>query len=231
MEFGLAQIVSVIWLGILTSISPCPMATNIAATTYIGRQIKSPYATVLAAIAYTIGRTIAYVLIATAIIAGLISIPFVSNFLQAHMSKILGPILFATGLFILELVPVRLPAFGWNQNLLKKLGDSGMPGAVALGFLFALAFCPVSAALFFGGVIPLSLKLQSRFFLPLLYGIGTAAPVIGFAVIIAYSGRIAGLFFNRLAVFERWFRRITGGLFVLVGVYFCLKYIFRVVNF
>ena len=231
MEIGAAHIASVVWLGILTSISPCPMATNIAATTYIGRQIKSPYATVLAAIAYTIGRTIAYVLIATAIIAGLISIPFVSNFLQAHMSKILGPILFATGLFILELVPVRLPAFGWNHNLLKKLGDGGMPGAVALGFLFALAFCPVSAALFFGGVIPMSLKLQSRFFLPLLYGIGTAAPVIGFAVIIAYSGRVAGLFFNRLAVFELWFRRITGGMFVLVGVYFCLKYIFKVINF
>jgi len=140
-------------------------------------------------------------------------------------------VLLATGLFILELVPLKLPSLNVNANLLKKLGDSGMPGAVALGFLFALAFCPVSAALFFGGVIPMSLKLQSRFFLPLLYGIGTAAPVIGFAVIIAYSGRVAGLFFNRLAVFERWFRRITGGMFVLVGVYFCLKYIFKVINF
>jgi len=231
MEFSVAQIASVIWLGILTSISPCPMATNIAATTYIGRQINSPYATVLAAIAYTIGRTVTYVLIATAIIAGLISIPGVSNFLQAHMGKILGPVLLATGLFILELVPLKLPSLNVNANLLKKLGDSGMPGAVALGFLFALAFCPVSAALFFGGVIPMSLKLQSRFFLPLLYGIGTAAPVIGFAVIIAWSGRVAGLFFNRLAVFERWFRRITGGMFMLVGVYFCLKYIFKVINF
>jgi len=231
MEFSVAQMASIIWLGILTSISPCPMAANIAATTYIGRQINSPWATVLAAVAYTIGRTAAYVLIAAAIIAGLISIPFVSNFLQAHMGKILGPILFITGLFILELVPVRLPAFGWNQNLLKKLGDSGMPGAVAMGFLFALAFCPVSAALFFGGVIPVSLELQSRFFLPLLYGIGTAAPVIGFAVIIAYSARIAGLFLNRLAVFELWFRRITGAIFLLVGVYFCLKYLFGLINF
>ncbi|MDA8403139.1 MAG: sulfite exporter TauE/SafE family protein, partial [Desulfobacteraceae bacterium] len=128
MEFSVAQIVSVIWLGILTSISPCPMATNIAATTYIGRQINSPYATVWAAIAYTIGRTVTYVLIATAIIAGLISIPFVSNFLQAHMSKILGPILLVAGLFILELVPLRLPSLNVNANLLKKLGDSGIIG-------------------------------------------------------------------------------------------------------
>ncbi len=97
--------------------------------------------------------------------------------------------------------------------------------------MFALAFCPVSAALFFGGVIPVSLKLQSRFFLPFLYGIGTAAPVIGFAVIIAHSARAAGLLFNRLAVFERVIRRITGAMFVLVGVYFCLKYLLGVINF
>lgn len=231
MEFGIGQMSSVLWLGILTSISPCPMATNIAATTYIGRQINSPLATVWAAVAYTIGRTATYVLIASAIIAGLISIPGVSMFLQTHMNKILGPVLFVTGLFILDLVPLKLPSMSLNANLLKRLGDSGMPGAVALGFLFALGFCPVSAALFFGGVIPLSLESQSRFLLPLLYGIGTAAPVIGFAFIIAYSARFAGLFFNRLAVFERWFRRITGVMFVLVGVYFCLKYLFRVIDF
>ena len=231
MEFGAAQIFSVVWLGILTSISPCPLATNIAATTYISRQIKSPFATVMAAVAYTIGRTIAYVLIASAIIAGLISIPGVSIFLQAHMNKILGPVLLVTGLFILELIPLKLPSMRINNDMLKRMGDAGMPGAVALGFLFALGFCPVSAALFFGGVIPLSLEFQSRLFLPLLYGIGTAAPVIGFAVIIAYSTRIAGLFFNRLAVFERWFRRITGAVFVLIGGYFCLKYLFRVVSF
>ncbi len=231
MEFGITQMSSVIWLGILTSISPCPLATNIAATTYIGRQINSPFATVWAAVAYTLGRTATYVLIASAVIAGVFSIPGVSMFLQTHMNKILGPVLLVTGLFILELVPLKLPAVSLNANLIKRLGDSGMPGAVALGFLFALGFCPVSAALFFGGVIPLSLELESRFFLPLLYGFGTAAPVIGFAVIIAWSARTAGLFFNRLAVLERWFRRITGVMFVLVGGYFCLKYLFGIINF
>lgn len=231
MEFGAAQILSVIWLGILTSISPCPLATNIAATTYIGKQIDSPYATILAAIAYTVGRTFAYVVIASAIIAGLISIPGVSNFLQMRMNQILGPILAVTGLFILELVPVRLPSVGVNADLLKKLGDSGIVGAVALGFLFALTFCPVSAALFFGGVISVSLEFSSRMILPLFYGVGTAAPVIGFAVVIAYSARFAGIFFKRLAVLERWFRRITGVIFVLMGIYFSLKYIFRIINF
>lgn len=231
MEFGAAQIFSVIWLGILTSISPCPLATNVAATTYIGKQIDSPYATILAAIAYTIGRTLSYVMIATAIIAGLISIPGVANFLQTRMNQILGPILLVTGLFILELVPIKLPSISINANLLKKLGDSGIGGAVALGFLFALTFCPVSAALFFGGVIPLSLEFKSRLILPLFFGIGTAAPVIGFAILIAYGSRFAGQVFNKLSGIERWLRRITGILFILIGVYFCFKYIFKVINF
>ncbi|MDA3896087.1 MAG: aromatic aminobenezylarsenical efflux permease ArsG family transporter [Desulfobacteraceae bacterium] len=231
MEFGAAQILSVIWLGILTSISPCPLATNIAATTYIGKQIKFRYATVLAAVAYTIGRTIAYMLISILIIAGLISIPGVSNFLQHHMNQILGPVLLVSGLFILDLVPLKMPNIGYNTGMLQKLGDSGFFGAVVLGFLFALSFCPVSAALFFGSVIPVALKFQSAIFLPFCYGIGTAAPVIGFAVIIAYSSRFAGIFFNKLPVAERWLRRITGVLFVFIGLYFCFKYIFKVINF
>lgn len=231
MEIGAAQILSVVWLGILTSISPCPLATNVAATTYIGKQIKSRYATILAAVAYTIGRTIAYMLISMLIIAGLISIPGVSNFLQQHMNQILGPVLLVSGLFILDLIPLRMPNVGYNTGMLQKLGDSGFFGAVSLGFLFALSFCPVSAALFFGSVIPVALKFQSAIFLPFCYGIGTAAPVIGFAVIIAYSTRFAGIFFNKLSVAERWLRRITGALFVIIGLYFCLKYIFKIINF
>jgi cytochrome c biogenesis protein CcdA len=231
MEYGVAQIVSVIWLGILTSISPCPLATNIAATTYIGKQINSAYATVLTAIAYTIGRTISYIVIALLIITGLISIPGVANFLQMHMNQILGPILLVTGLFILELIPLSLPNVGPNEKTLKKLADSGLLGGMAMGFLFALSFCPISAALFFGSVIPLSLKFHSSVFLPFLYGVGTAAPVIGIAFIIAYSTRFAGIFFNKLSIIERWLRRITGSFFVLVGVYFCLKYIFKIINF
>jgi len=231
MELGITQIASVIWLGILTSLSLRPLATNITATTYIGKQIDSKYATVFAAIAYTIGRTLSYMMISILIISGLISIPGVSNFLQNHMNQILGPVLLITGLFILDLIPIRLPNISYNVTLLRKLGNNGLIGAVLLGFLFALSFCPVSAALFFGGVVPMSLELRSRFFLPLLYGIGTAAPVIGFAVIIAYSTRIAGIFFNKLSMVERWLRRITGSLFILVGLYFSLKYIFQIINF
>ncbi len=231
MEMGSVQILSAVWLGILTSISPCPLATNIAATTYIGKQINSRYATILAAMAYTLGRMLSYMVISILIIAGLISIPGVARFLQLHMNQVLGPILLVTGLFILDLFRLKLPNLSLDAGRLQKIGESGLVGGVLLGFLFALTFCPVSAALFFGSVIPLALKFNSRVMLPFCYGLGTAAPVIGSALIIAYSSRLAGQFFNRLSVAERWLRRITGALFILIGLYFCLKYIFGVINF
>jgi cytochrome c biogenesis protein CcdA len=230
MDIGSAQIASAIWLGILTSISPCPLATNIAATTFIGKQIDSRYGTIFAALSYTFGRALSYMLISVLIVAGLISIPGVSNFLQRHMNQILGPVLILTGVFVLEWVRLPTPTFNLNVNFANKLADKGIAGGAALGFLFALSFCPVSAALFFGSVIPLSLKYESRLLLPLCYGLGTAAPVILISFIIAYSSRFAGIFFNKVGFVEDLLRRMTGGFFILIGIYFCLKYSFRLLD-
>jgi cytochrome c-type biogenesis protein len=111
------------------------------------------------------------------------------------------------------------------------LGSGSISGACVLGFIFALSFCPTSAALFFGSVIPLSLKYESKLLLPFLYGVGTALPVLFIAVILSYSSRFAGTFLNKLSVAELWLRRITGLLFMIIGIYFTMKYVFRVIGF
>lgn len=137
MQFTITQIFSVIWLGILTSISPCPLATNIAATSFIGKQIHSRYATVFAAASYTLGRTLCYVAINLVVVAGLISIPGASNFLQTRMNLIIGPLLFVTGLFILGLIPLWMPTFSPSAEKLQTLGKGGFFGAV---FIFQSEF-------------------------------------------------------------------------------------------
>jgi len=231
MDIGSLPILSAVWFGVLTSITPCPLATNIAATTYIGKQINTGYGTVLAGISYTLGRTTAYIIISMLILSGIFSIPGISRFLQAHMNQILGPVLICAGIFILDIIPLRLPSIDMNSKLSKKFSEGGILGAFFLGNLFALSFCPVSAALFFGSVIPLSMKYQSTARLPFCYGVGTAAPVIAFAFLIAYGSRFAGRVFNQLTAVESWLRRATGALFIFVGLYFCLKYIFKIINF
>jgi len=214
-----------LWLGILTSISPCPLASNIAAVSYLGGQINTKYSAVLSGLFYAAGRTITYFALCFIIGKSLLSIPDVAGFLQQNMNKILGPVLIITGLFLLEII--KFPGVGVkiNQNTQKWAVKNTFIGALFLGILFALAFCPVSAALFFGSVLPLCLKYKSVILIPLIYGLGTALPVILFAFIISFSIQSVGKIFDKLAVFELWARKFAAVIFIITGVYFIFKYL------
>ncbi len=219
---------SALWLGILTAISPCPMATNVAAISYIGKRLGSPRQVLLGGVLYTVGRTVAYVGLAVVILAGLQSIPRVSTFLQDYMNKVLGPLLIVVGLFLLELLKFGGSGAGVGERLGRKVEGWGLAGALALGVIFALSFCPISAALFFGSLISLAVKYDSRILLPGVFGVGTALPVFVFAVIIGLGVGSLGAAFHKLQKFEWWARRITGVVFILVGIYYCLEYIFEI---
>ncbi len=220
---------SALWLGILTSVSPCPLATNIAAISYIGRRVGSSRQVFLTGILYTAGRTAAYLALAIILVASVLSVPQISLFLQKYMHLVLGPILIVVGMFLLGLIEFNMAGGGLGAAMQQKVDAMGMWGAVPLGVVFALSFCPTSAALFFGSLIPLSLSVNSSVTLPLVYGIGTALPVMVFAAIIAMSAQTLGKAFNILSKVEWWARMITGAIFIAVGIWFSLKYIFEVV--
>jgi cytochrome c biogenesis protein CcdA len=219
---------SALWLGILTSISPCPLATNIAAISFIGRRVGNTRSVLLSGMMYTLGRMLTYLIIAVVVISSILAIPEISNTLQKYMNKLLGPLLIIVGMFLLELLTISLPNSRVSEKMQNRVTGNGVMGAGLLGMLFALSFCPTSAALFFGSLIPLSLKHESNILLPSIYGIGTALPVFVFSFLIALSTQLVGKVFNKLTQIELWVRRITGGIFIIVGIYFCLIYIFRV---
>lgn len=219
---------SAVWLGILTSISPCPLATNIAAITFIGQRVDNPRRVVVAGLLYTLGRMTTYLVLGILIVASVLSIPELAMFLQQNMNKFLGPILIVVGLFLLNLISFTLPGGGLAARMQGTAERFGIWGAGFLGLLFALSFCPVSAGLFFGSLIPLAVDHQSSVMMPTAYGIGTALPVIVFAFVIALSTRFVGVMFNKLKTFEKWARRITGVVFIVVGIYYSLIYIFRI---
>jgi threonine/homoserine/homoserine lactone efflux protein len=171
---------------------------------------------------------VAYVGLAVVILAGLQSIPRVSTFLQDYMNKVLGPLLIVVGLFLLELIKFGGGGAGVGEKLGKRVEGWGLAGALALGVIFALSFCPISAALFFGSLISLAVKYDSRILLPGVFGVGTALPVFVFAVIIGLGVGSLGAAFHKLQKFEWWARRVTGVVFILVGIYYCLEYIFEV---
>ena len=226
-EYALA-IASAFWFGILTSISPCPLATNIAAISFVGRRVDSPRQVFSAGVLYTLGRSLAYLVLGSLLVSSMLSAPLLAHALQKYLNRALGPVLILVGLILLELIVFNLPGSGLGDKLQKKAESFGVWGAGLLGLLFALSFCPTSAALFFGSLLPLALHQGSGLMLPGVYGLATGLPVLLFAVLIALGANRVGQAFNRIMVFERWARRLTGVLFVLVGVYYCLMTFFGI---
>ncbi|MCP4137593.1 MAG: sulfite exporter TauE/SafE family protein [bacterium] len=217
-----------LWFGILTSISPCPLATNITAISFISKKVSNTRLSLITGILYILGRTVVYIVLALLIVKTALSIPAVSNFLQVHLNTVVGPILIITGMFILNLFSLSLPGFMSGEKSKVLLEKNEFIGSFLLGMLFALSFCPVSAALYFGSLIPLSIKYSSTVFYPALYGLGTALPVVLFAILISIGSQYIGNIYKKINSFEKWTRIITGTIFILAGIYFCLVFIFKI---
>lgn len=219
MDSGLLAVGSALWLGILTSISPCPLSTNLAAVSYVGRRVGNGRAVLFSGVLYTAGRGFVYVVLGALSVLSLMSMVSVSSFLQGTFPRLLGPLLIALGLLLFGVFEFKLPSAGVSEKLQKRVDRAGVWGAGILGLIFALAFCPVSAGLFFGGLVPLAVERNSPLVLPLVYGLGTALPVLVFAALLAIGAGWLGRALDRVQVFEVWARRVTAIVFIVIGIY------------
>ena len=208
-----------IWLGLLTAVSPCPLATNLAATAYLSRRVTSRGRAIAGTVAYTLGRVAAYAAIAGLLALGLASAPVISQGLQRWMAPLLGPLLVLTGMVLCGLLSLPFSIGTASQASAEKWASRGLLGELALGFLFALSFCPVSAALFFGSLIPATLGSGQVVVPVTLYGIGTAAPVAVFALVMVFSSRAASRIAGGIHRMQPVMLQITGGLLLLAGLF------------
>ena len=213
-------------LGILTSISPCPLATNITAIAYISKEIKTVKNTLLNGLFYTLGRGISYTLLATLIYFGLSSFQ-ISNIFQGWGDKVLGPVLIFISLIMFGVININI---GKNNQQIEKLKEwlasKGYIGSLLLGVLFALAFCPYSGVLFFGVLIPLVLSSTESLLLPPLFALGTGLPVIVFSFLIAFSMQKVSRAFKIVQKVEKTMRYIVASVFLVAGVYY-LQYLVK----
>ena len=208
-------------LGVLTSISPCPLATNIAAVAYISRDIKSPGHAILNSITYTLGRIFTYFALGAMIILGGISVIDLSLTTQSIHGTILGIILITAGILLLGLINFNFNFGGGSitEKLSKKAANFGLLGAFFIGVLFALAFCPYSAILFFGTLIPLGLASNEGVILPLFYGLGTGLPVLLFAGLFYFGAQGINRHVQNVSRLEKILRKVIGVIFIVIGVY------------
>lgn len=214
-------------LGLLTAISPCPLATNITAIGYISKDIESKKRIFRNGLLYTLGRIVSYTLLGIILILILksgSSLYGIQKFIARYGEMLIGPALLLIGLFMLFGHKLNLPKFGFSGQQTEKYKQKGGWGAFVLGILFALAFCPTSGVFYFGMLIPMSAAETGGYFLPLVFAFATALPVIVVAWILAYSVGELGKFYTKMQQFEKWFRVIVAVLFIGIGLYYIIRY-------
>jgi cytochrome c biogenesis protein CcdA len=212
-------------LGLMTAISPCPLATNITAIGFISKDISSQRKVFINGLVYTLGRAVSYTAIGLLFFFGASQFKL-ERFFQEWGEKILGPLLIIIGLFMLGVIKLKIPGIGSLTEKMENKSNSGFWGVLLLGIVFALAFCPYSGVLYFGMLIPMTISSASGLYLPVIFAIATGIPVIIFAWLIAFSVGSLGKVYNKLKSFEIWFRRVIAVLFMVVGLYYVITIIF-----
>ena len=221
MSMNSFPLIAAFFIGLMTALSPCPLATNITAIAYISKKIGNGKKTLLTGFVYTLGRMFTYVLLASLIVYVGINVQAISLFLQKYGERILGPLLILFGLIMLNIIKLPSLKSGERINKIKeKLSEKGYLGSFLLGVLFALAFCPFSAVLFFGMLIPLALRFSDGILIPSIFALATGLPVIIFAFILTFSVSKLGRVMNKVQTFEKYMRYAIAIIFLLVGVYY-----------
>ncbi|PXY01457.1 cytochrome C biogenesis protein [Marinifilum breve] len=211
-------------LGIMTAISPCPLATNITATAYISKDLSDKKKIFLNGLVYTLGRAISYTALGVILFFGASKFN-ISSFFNTYGERLLGPLLLIIGVFMLDLISIKFPGVG---SLTDKLNSEKIKGkywgALLMGMIFALAFCPYSGVLYFGMLIPLTVSQADGLILPIVFAFATGLPVIIIAYLLAFTLSGVGNFYNKIKNFEFWFRKVAAIVFIIAGLYF--TYIF-----
>jgi cytochrome c-type biogenesis protein len=212
-------IVTAFVLGLLTAISPCPMATNITAIGFISKDVEDRRRVFINGLVYTAGRALAYTLLAVVLFFSADQLK-ISGFFQQYGEKFIGPLLIIIGVLMLDVLKIKFPGFSKLTGKMQKKGFKNYWDVLLLGFVFALAFCPYSGVLYFGMLIPMTISSASGLYLPVVFAIATGIPVIIFAWLLAYTVSGVGGLYNKMKVFEVWFRRVISVLFIGVGIYY-----------
>lgn len=216
-------IISAFVLGLMTAISPCPLATNITAIAYIGKDVDDKKRVFRNGLIYTLGRAISYTLIGLIFFFGASQFK-ITSFVQDWGEKLLGPILIIIGLFMFGVL--KFSTGGMNKLIQKYTENRKVNfwSVLLIGVLFALAFCPYSGVLYFGLLIPITIASAKGLYLPIVFAFATGLPVIIFAYLLAFTVSSVGSFYNSIKAIEKWFRYIVATIFIGVGVYYSILY-------
>lgn len=214
-------LLSALLLGLMTAISPCPLATNITAVGFISKDIESKQRVFYNGIIYTLGRSVTYIGIGLLLILGASQMQL-STSLSVYGEKLIGPMLLIIGVFMLGIIRINIPGIGSLSEKIEARHKNSFLHVLLLGILFAMAFCPYSGVLYFGALIPMSIGSGQGLPMLLIFALATGLPVIVFSWLLAFAVNRVGNIYNSMKTFEKWFRKVIAVLFIAVGIYYIL---------
>lgn len=213
-------ILSALVLGLMTAISPCPLATNITATAFISKNISDKKKVFLSGVIYSLGRAFSYTIIGLILYFGASKF-HIARFFNQNGEKYLGPLLIIIGLIMLNVIQLNfLGKLSFQEKLSEKFQHKGLLGSFLIGAVFALAFCPYSGALYFGILIPMTISSADGLYLPIIFAFGTGLPVLLFTYLLAFTAGKIGTYYNKITKIEKVMRTIAGLVFILTGLYY-----------
>jgi sulfite exporter TauE/SafE len=217
------QFLTAILMGILINIDVCPLMANLAAIVYVSKNSTGKKSIIIHGLFYSLGRIVSYTLLALLIYFGLSSFHF--SFLAQYGEKIAGLVMIISGIIMFLLANKEDDD---NQDESKKeiknnALSKGYLGSFSLGIILSLAFCPHSAALFFGILIPLVIKTSAGLFLPPVFALGASLPIIIFSFYLSSNTKKIESIFNKMEKLEQPLRYITAIIFLITGLIFLLN--------
>jgi cytochrome c-type biogenesis protein len=219
-----APLLTAFILGIMTAISPCPLATNITAIGFISKDIENKRRIFSNGLWYTLGRAITYTTLGLVLFFGASTFN-IARIFQSNGEKFLGPLLVVIGILMFDFIKIKIPGLSnMGERMQSKRKKNNWWSALLLGIIFALAFCPYSGVLYFGMLIPITISSASGLYLPVIFAFATGLPVVIVAYLLAFSISSIGGFYNKIRTFEKWFRRVVAILFIVVGLYYIYTY-------
>lgn len=216
--------ITALLLGFVNAVSHCLLATNIAAICYISKDIENKKRIFLNGVFYTLGRTVTYTTLAillTAILRRGTDIGFIQTFVSHYGDKLMGPLFLLIGIGLLFSHKINLPGLNFHLNKqIESKAQNGYKGSFLLGLILALFFCPTSAFIFFGILIPLATASDTGVLLPILFAIATGIPVIIATWVLAFSYQQINRFYDHIQLTGQWVKKIVSFLLILIGLYF-----------
>ena len=218
-----SPILAAFLLGLLFSFDACPMLANIAAISYISRDLTNKKRLIIKCLWFIFGKILMLVILASALIFLIKSGSEILNFgkfFLKYWETILISFLVTFGLLLLFAHKISWLKIAFSVEKLEKNAKKDNFGIFVLGAVLSLAFCPTNAVLFFGILIPLSVSVSYGFFaLPFIFSLTTALPVIIIALIMVFSIKNIDKFYKIADKYSKIAIKVTGILLILAALF------------